>query len=55
MLYALLTRLPGTQDDLDRFDAGLVSEPVGEDFDPLLAVDDEELQVRAASLMAGRI
>jgi hypothetical protein len=55
VLYALLTREGPGPADLDRFDAGLVAEPVGDAADPLLGMDDEQLQARAASLMAGRL
>jgi hypothetical protein len=55
VLYALMTRDGPEPADLDRFDAGLVSEPVEDSPDPLLAMDDEQLHARAAALIAGRL
>jgi hypothetical protein len=55
VLYALMTRDGPAPTDLDRLDAGLASEPVEEDPDPLLDMDDEQLHARAAALIAGRL
>jgi hypothetical protein len=55
VLYALLTREGPGPTDLDRFDAGLVAEPVEDAADPLLDMDDEQLQARAHALIAGRL
>jgi hypothetical protein len=52
VLYALLTREGPEPASIDRFDAGLSAEP---DDSPLLDMDDEQLQTRAAALVAGRL
>jgi hypothetical protein len=55
VLYALLTREGPEPASIDRFDAGLSAEPVAADDSPLLDMDDEQLQTRAAALVAGRL